>query len=177
MVSASFCLMDFFVNVCKFSLRISRIKMQAGRSACCGERKEITSGLNVKWITRKYRDRDLLNLAGNRSYLQWERNRLTQFFGFLDIKRPSIIKQQRWARDSNRNIDRSINRSTNRSIKVSNCNPHILRPRSRPVLKDMSRPISTLMPDWHLTRLITNGKKRGRKEKGVEQLYILHMYI
>lgn len=61
--------MDLFVNVCKFSLRISRIKMQAGRSACCGERKEITSGLNVKWITRKYRDRDLLNLAGNRSHL------------------------------------------------------------------------------------------------------------
>lgn len=104
---------------------------------------------------------------GRTSALQqeWERNRLTQIFDFSDIRRPSVIGRQRWNRGSSRNIDRSTDRNTNRSIKVISWNPRILRPRFQPVLKDMSRPTSTSMPDWHLTRLITNDKERGRKEK------------
>jgi len=100
---------------------------------------------------------------------EWERNRLifTKFFGFSDITR-------RWGRGSSRNINRNIDPNTNRSIKVSSCEPRILHPRFRPVLKDMSRPTSML--DWHLTRLITNDKEE-EKRKGVEQSYILHVYI
>jgi len=104
---------------------------------------------------------------GRTSALQreWERNRINQFFQFSDIRPPSITDRQQWSRGSNRNIDRSIDRSTNRSIKVSNCNPCTLR-LFRSVLKDIARPTSISMPDWHLTRLITNDKERGWKENG-----------
>lgn len=161
---------------------MSRIKMHTGRSARRGERKAITSGLNVKWITRKYRDRDLLNLAGNRSHLRaltgMRKESINSIFRLFRYNAPANYRPPAVSprfQPEYRSQYRSQYTPQYQGQQLQSVYP------STAIPADSEGHVATNIDvNAGLASYTVNYKwwrKRGKKRKKVEQSYILRVYI